>query len=212
MKVVLYIIAIYLFYRVFCLLKFTFKRIAAVRKLRKLDGYGGIRVKFPRKPFAHFFKMSKKPDAVFEIGDTVYLARFYNGRGGKAQVHFANEEYSAVFSVLLIRSFFSLSFKVRKGAHAHSTSGVNVKVKILPKLEIPEEYENFELIGKKTVPVLIFNPAPSSVSYVADEKTSIKLAFTGDEFRGIKIFTASSFANFLERETRYFKSDSSEFN
>ncbi len=200
MDVILTIITVYILYRLFRMTCFIIKRATAIRKLGKLDGYEGIRVKFPRKMPALFFGMKNTPDAIFEIGDTVYLTRFYNGRGGRAQVHFANEEYSAVFSVLLIRSFFS--FKVRKGAHAHSTSGVSVKVNIVPKLEIPKEYKNTGFSERKIVPVLIFSPAPSAVSYVTDEKTSIKLAFTGDEFRGIKIFTASSFAKFAEREAR----------
>ena len=84
-----------------------------------------------------------------------------------------------------------------------SSANVRRKLIIVPKLEIPEEYKNAEELGKKIVPILVFNPAPSNLTYVSDEKTSIKLAFTGDEFRGIKIFTGTSAANFLEREARF---------
>ena len=205
MDVILTIITIYLIYRLFRIIRFTVKRITAIRKLNKLNGYLGIRVEFLRKPLSLLFGMKKTPDATVEVGNTVYLCRFYNGRGGRSQVHFANEEYSAVFSVLLIRSFFNRSLKIKKGAQVHSTTGVNVKVNVIPRLEIPKKYDTGEYCEKKIVPVMIFSPAPSCVSYVTDEKTSIKLAFTGDEFRGIKIFTASSFVKSLEREARYFK-------
>ena len=56
--------------------------------------------------------------------------------------------------------------------------------------------------GVKTVPVWIFNPAPGEVSLVTEEKTSIKLAFTGDTVYGEQIFTASTFAAYAERVFR----------
>ena len=76
-------------------------------------------------------------------------------------------------------------------------------VKILPKLQIPEEYViRDEFDERKVVPVLLFNPAPCEVSYVSEAKTSIKVAFTGDEFYGMQIFTASTFVSYADRMMR----------
>jgi hypothetical protein len=56
--------------------------------------------------------------------------------------------------------------------------------------------------GKNIVSVLILNPSPSVLSYVSDEKTSIKIAFTGDEMYGIKVFTGSTFLRYIDRMKR----------
>jgi len=198
---ILITILIYYLYR---LIRLIVKRASAIRKIRALDGNYGIRARILRNPVKGLFRMSEDPDASLEFGDKIYLIRFYNGRGRKTQAHFANEEYSVIFSILRIKSFFAFTGKVfaPRGGHAQSTTSVRVKVKILPKLRIPEEYKNAAECGKRVIPVFLFNPTPSNVSYVSDERTSIKLAFTGDEFRGIKIFTGSTLVSYAEREAR----------
>lgn len=176
----------------------------AIWKLRSLNGKYGIRAEIKRSLLKSLFRMSEDPDAIVSFGDKVYLIRFYNGRGKKTQAHFANEEYSVIFSILKIKSFFSFSGKVfsPRTSHTQTTSAIRIKVKILPKLRIPKEYESAAEKGIRLMPVFLFNPAPSNVSYVSDERTSIKLAFTGDEFRGIRVFTGSTFASYAEREAR----------
>ena len=187
---------------------FFAKRITAHLRFKALAKTGKFKLKFTRSFFASLFKISHAPDLVAEIGDKIYLLRYYNGKGRRWQVHFANEEYSVRFQILLIRSLFSMGGRLFSGhSHGGSTTTTRRKLIIVPKLQIPEEYKNAESLGKKIIPVLVFNPAPSNLTYVSDEKTSIKLAFTGDSFRGIKIFTGTSAANFLEREQRYFEND-----
>ena len=186
---------------------FLAKRIKAHLRFKALAKTGKFKLKFTRSFIASLFKISHAPDLVAEIGDKIYLLRYYNGKGGRYQVHFANEEYSVRFRILLIRNLFAVGGRLLSG-HARvseSTTTINRRVIIVPKLEIPEEYRDAEDFGKKIVPILVFNPAPASLTYVSDEKTSIKLAFTGDSFRGVKIFTGTSAANFLEREERYHK-------
>ncbi len=185
---------------------FLTKRIKAHLRFKALAKTEKFKLKFTRSFLASLFKISHAPDLVAEIGDKIYLLRYYNGKGRRYQVHFANEEYSVRFQILLIRSLFSTGGRLLSGHSrvAESTTSVRRKLIIVPKLEIPEEYKNAEELGKKIVPILVFNPAPSNLTYVSDEKTSIKLAFTGDSFRGIKIFTGTSAANFLEREERYY--------
>ena len=45
------------------------------------------------------------------------------------------------------------------------------------------------------------------MSYVTEGKTSIKVAFTGDEVYGRKIFTASTFEIFVDREARRIRNE-----
>ena len=193
---------------------FLSKRIRAHLGFKALEKTGKFKLKFTRSFFASLFKISHAPDLVAEIGDKIYLLRYYNGKGRRWQVHFANEEYSVRFQILLIRSLFASGGRLLSGhsRSAESTTTTRRKLIIVPKLQIPEEYKNAESLGKKIVPVLVFNPAPSNLTYVSDEKTSIKLAFTGDSFRGVKIFTGTSALNFLEREQRYLRSDFTERN
>ena len=74
---------------------------------------------------------------------------------------------------------------------------------ILPKLQIPDEYIKISPSDEREIiPVLIFNPAPGEVSYVTEEKSSIKIAFSGDEFRGEKIFTPTTFVIWADRKKR----------
>ena len=213
MKLLFTVLLIVLFIYLVKFTVYTVKRTRAHLSLKALANTQKFKLKFTRSFFASFFKMSHAPDLVAEIGDKIYLLRFYNGRGQRYQVHFANEEYSVSFPTLLIRSLFAVGGRLFAG-HARepqSTTAIRRRVKIMPMLEIPEEYKNAEELGKQIIPILVFNPAPGSVSYVSDEKTSIKLAFTGDSFRGIKIFTASSVVNFLEREARYLEAQYSDF-
>lgn len=205
MKLVFSLILIYLIYRIYCFIRLVVKRCIAVKQLKKLGNEKNVKIKFTRSVFSTLFGMSSLPDVCAEVGDKIYLMRFYNGRGKKTQAHFANEEYSVIYSIMLFQAVFSLRARTRINSmsQVRNVSTFRRKVKIVPKLEIPAEYRNAEEYGKSVIPVLVFNPTPSEVTYVSDEKTSIKLAFTGDEFRGIKIFTGSTVVNFLEREGRY---------
>ena len=51
--------------------------------------------------------------------------------------------------------------------------------------------------------ILLFNPAPHAVSVVLPEKTGIKVALTGDEVFGMKIYTGSSFVECVKRQARW---------
>lgn len=209
MKLILTLIIIIALIKLISFAIFVTKRAKAHLRFKALLKDGKFKLKFTRNFFASLFKISHAPDLTAEIGDKIYLMRYYNGRGGRFQVHFADEEYSVRFQILLIRSLFSTGGRLLSGHSnvAESTTTARRRVIIVPKLEIPEEYRDAEAYGQKIVPIIIFNPTPSSLTYVSDQRNTIKLAFTGDEFRGIKIFTGSSAANFLEREERYSESD-----
>ena len=199
MDIILVLLAVLVGFIIYKTVFFLSKRISALAKIASLDKEEHISAKFTRSPILSTLFLSKMPDAAVEIGKTVYLIRFYNGVGGKTQVHFANEEYSAKYLVRQYTLFNQAFRRSQAKTPSSDTVATNVRVKIVPKLSVPEKYSGEDW---KVVPVLIFNPAPNSVSYVSETKTSIKLAFTGDEFHGIKIFTGSSFYAFAERAGR----------
>lgn len=176
------------------------KRVGMIVKLMKLVKEYSGELKFLRFPFLPNFLTSEKPDISVRILDTVYLIRLYSGGGGYSLVHFASEKYSVRYVKMAskwvsYRGFFGRSAMVDV-AHAFS---VGAKVFVMPKLKIPDELNGMSVNVEK---VMLFNPAPNAVSYVTPEKTNIKLAFTGDELNGMKIFTGSSFVAYADRQTR----------
>ena len=126
--------------------------------------------------------------------------RFYNGIGTKHQVHFASKEYSASFRVVGLTVAADLGRALMgRGKGGKVGVGANGKVRIVPELKLPFEYSN--LGGKAIVPIMIFAPAPSAISYVSEEKNSIKTAFTGDGFYGMTVFSGADACDFLLRES-----------
>ncbi len=179
------------------------KRLSAHITLSKIGKACGAKINYTRLPILSMFKLSKKPDMTIEIGDDIYLARFINGRSSRTMLHFASPEYFVTYvqrSFLLgYRGFGGM--RVSKDSMAIMTS--RRKVKILPQLEIPRELlSDNEKENKKIHQILIFSPCPSEVTYVTNTKTSIKLAFTGDEFYGQKIFSAKTFISYADRMKR----------
>ena len=176
------------------------KRIALIVKLKKLVDEHSGELKFLRFPFLPTAFASEKPDISVKILDTVYLIRLYSGGSKHSCIHFASEKYSVRYVKMAskwvsYRGFFGRSAMVDV-AHAFS---VGAKVFVLPKLKAPVELAEQDTHVEK---IMLFNPAPNTVSYVTPEKTTIKLAFTGDEMHGMKIFTGSSFVSYADRQTR----------
>ena len=187
------LLAIYLCLR---LLRFVIKRLRMLKKVYSLKAYGA---KITLRGF--LFRPNIIPQRKYEIKvefrDTVYYVRLFNGGGIGRFVHFASKEFIVTYSKLRIGSVVQ---RRRTGAFAAPVTSVikrSPKVYAMPPFEIDESVQN-----KEQVKVMLFSPVPSEVSYVTKEKTSIKLAFTGDEIHGIKIFTPSTFAAYAERATR----------
>ena len=136
----------------------------------------------------------KTPDITVEIRDTVYRIHLYNGGGGARFVHFANERFSVIYSK------WKTVMRSSRGTYGLPrnlglTLSVKGKVNAIPP---PSKYEG----NKRVENILLFSPAPAEVSYVTEEKTSIRLAFTGDTLYSYKIFTASTFVTYAERKWR----------
>ena len=186
-----------LFVRLTC---WVSKRLVMLIKLKRLVKEHNGELKLLRFPLLPNSICSQKPDISVRILDTVYLIRLYSGGSRHSLVHFADEKYSVRYIKMAskwvaYRGFFGRSAMVDV-AHAFT---VGAKVFMLPPMKLSEEYEKSGLTTEK---ILLFNPSPNAVSYVTPEKTRIKLAFTGDEMHGMKIFTGSSFVAYADRQTR----------
>ena len=182
------------------------KRCFLLSRIKPLKAECGARVRFLRSPFASFFRLSKKPDIAIEVGRTVYLIRLINGINGYRLLHFASKNYYVTYKKFNLYP----GGRAKKGGHfgikALTPAGTTTssrRVHILPDMIIPQKYAGRnEYDSQSIVPVLVFNPAPCEVSYVTEERNAIKVAFTGDEFNGYKIFTASTLAIHIDRAAR----------
>ena len=176
------------------------KRLSLLIKLASLKKTCGAKITYKRSPFLPMRFSSEKPDITVEILDTVYLIRLYSGGNATKFVHFADPNYSVIFSRLNVGRFTSSSrIANRLITLADSAMNMDMRVVIVPDFPIPEDESFF---GKRVERVYLFNPAPSEVTFVTEETTSIRTAFDGDEMYGIKIFSLSGFIAHADRETR----------
>ena len=192
---------IFLLISLFFIYKITknlWARILLIIRLGSLKKTCNAKVRYLRFPLFSFFKLSARPDISVEIGDTVYLIRTIGAGGSSKSFHFASPNFTVTYTP------FSLMITGRRrsgrggGALGVTGNPMFTKVRYLPDLQIPDEFLRDS--RKTVVPVLIFNPAPGTLTHVTEEKNRISLAFTGDEFYGYKIFTASTFVSFADRE------------
>lgn len=174
------------------------KRTALISGIRGLKRSLGAEIEYKRMPYLSLFGLSESPDFTVRVGNVVYIVRTYNGSGIGKVVHFASPEYTVRFSRMRTASYVRGRAKQRMFT-ARRGFAIGSKVIYLPPLKT----DGLNLpYGAKVVPVLIFNPTPGEVSFVTPEKTSIRVAFTGDDVYGTRIFTASTFVSFVEREYR----------
>ena len=181
------------------------KRTTCVMRINSLRRECGATVKYLRSPYLSFFKSSAMPDVAITVGDTVYLVRFISGIGGFKRLHFASKEFYVIYQTARIHAggkVYKRPFRRAAENHGYKLS-YGARVRILPPLEIPEEYKiRNEYDTREVIPTLLFNPAPCEVSYVTPEKTSIKVAFTGDKVFGASIFTGSTLVSYADRHKR----------
>ncbi len=186
---------------VFC--KMIYKRCALIRMFKRLEGIEGIEVKRLKCPFTSLIRMSRSPEYIVNIYENSYLVRCYNGGGVGKSVHFASPRFTARYSKM--RGYYYRAGMGRVVKTRGFTFGSSVKI-IEP---IALSNGNFT---KNYTEVLIFNPAPEDVTFVVKEKTSIRAAFTGDTVYGRRIFTASAFEIFADREARRIRLSENNYN
>ena len=182
-------------------LKWIRKRLRLVARLKALVKEYNGKLKILRSPLLPPRLNSSKPDVYIRILDTVYLIRLYSGRGKHHMVHFASEKFSVRYMKMALRMLASPR-RLGKGiAYADSAKAFTVRSKVF--VSSPLEIDK-QLVGdaKHIEKILLFNPAPHSVSYVSEERTGIKLALTGDEIYGMKIYTGSSFVAYAQNQSK----------
>lgn len=180
------------------LVSLLWRRIKLYRKIFKLRSVSGAEVKFLKLPLLSLFRLSSTPEISVKLGGAQYLVRIFNGGGIGKVVHFATAEYAVRFSRFRISAYVKLRGR-EKLVNARSGFAVGTKVIRVPKMNTSGIAPTEDV---RTVEVMIFNPASGEVSFVTEEKTSIRVAFTGDDVLGTRIFTAGTFVNYVEREHR----------
>ncbi len=196
-NLILVVIGVGIAYR---LVSWVWRRVSLCVRLAGLKKACGAKITYQRFPLLPTFMASERADITVEILDTVYLIRLYSGGGITRFVHFASPNYSVRYSrVKTGRFVINGRIRSRFITFADSAFNVGTRVIILPDFPIPEDDRFY---GKRIERVLLFNPAPNEVSFVSEEKTSIRTAFDGDEMYGIKVFTGSSFIAHADRESR----------
>ncbi len=161
--------------------------------MSRLSKTDGIKIKRLKNPFYSLFRLSSSPEYIMEIYGKLYLIRVYNGGGAVKAVHFASDKFTVRYSKLKATSYRPGVGRVSR----YRGIGVGASVRLLMPINLPRE-----LSGREYTELLIFNPAPSEVSFVVEERNSIRAAFTGDIVCGRRIFTASTFEIFADREAR----------
>ena len=201
-EIVLFVVIILAALFVYRVLRSFVKRVFLMKKLRELKKTEGLTVKYNKLPFPSLLKLSSVPEITVETKGTIFLIRLFGASSKHRRVHFASPEFTVTIKGKRARS------AARVVGSRHRTivrvsndysSPKSGKVRILPKLRIPDEYAYSR---KKIVPVLIFNPAPHDVTYVTPEKNKVIAAFTGDTVYTDIIFTASTFVTYADRYAR----------
>ena len=201
-EIVLFIVIVLAVIQIYRILRSLVKRIFLIKKLGELKKTEGVTVKYCAFPLLSLLKLSSKPEVVVETKETVFLIRLFGASSNHRRVHFANPEFTVTIkgkrrdAGARVVGTRGRRYVVKVNDYSSPKSG---KVRILPKLRIPDEYE---LSRQKIVPVLIFNPAPHDVTYVTPEKNKVVAAFTGDTVYTEKIYTASTFVTFADRYAR----------
>ena len=196
-----FIITVLILWAVFNFIRLIYKRLFLIRKLKSLKDVANAEIRYARSPFLSLFRLHDRPEIVIKIGDVLYLIRMYNGGGIGKVVHFASKEYTVRFSRMSTASYV----RGKGGRRALSARrGFAVGSRVIPVRKLRTDMMSIA-DGLRTEEVLIFNPAPGELSYVTEQKNSIRVAFTGDEVYGVKVFTASTFVNYAEREYRKYR-------
>ena len=173
-------------------IRFTVKRVTLLVKLGSLKREAEAKIKIHSLPIRPMWAAKGRPDITVEILGVVYRIRLYSGVGISKSVHFPDR----CWSVRYARIKTATVSPRRKNARLVSVSNLRVGAKVIYLPDMPPCDDH------RVVDVLLFNPAPAEVSYVSEEGNSIRLAFTGDELLGYKVFTASTFVRYAERKYR----------
>lgn len=175
------------------LIAFSVKRIRLLSMVMRLKKINGVSVEITSLPAFIAPRPTKAPAARITIRDKTYSVRIFNGRGALYAAHIANEKYAAVF--LKSAGARKVRFFGRRNV---AITQMKSTVYFAKTVIMPDRPKSCD------IPVMIFNPAPRELTYVTPEKNSIRVAFTGDTVNGEMVFTAGTFARYIDRDSRGF--------
>ena len=186
----LIVIAIIIAIKIFLFVKRRISLLTSILSLKKIDT---VEVQITNLLALLSKRVTKKPFAKIKVSGKIYAVRLFNGKGFSHAAHIVNESYATVFmktgGAIKVRRF------VRTVAAVHEAARV-----YFPRTVFLPDTTN----DNGEIPILLFSPTPRELTYVSQERTSIKAAFTGDEIFGSKVFTKKTFANFIDRDSRGF--------
>ena len=172
---------------------FTKRRLSLLISVLKLNKINTVSVQITNFHALLSKRVTKKPFAKVTVGDKTYAVRLFNGKGHSYAAHIVNSSFASVFlktgGAVKVRTLARRAFAVNEASRVYFPRTI-----FLPDIS-PD---------KKEIEILIFSPSPRELTYVTAERTSIKAAFTGDELFGFKVFTKTTFANFIDRDSRGF--------
>ena len=178
-------------------LVFLTRRIALALRLRSLKKIKGAEVKL-QAPLSLFSRgVSKRPYISVKVDGVTYDVHLFNGVGYTRVVHIASPKFAVVFTRLggITPRRVSKTLTARPRAVVVMPSGVaRAKTRVIPE---PKREAGH-------IPVLLFCPEPSELTYVTKERTSIKVAFTGEQVGNWLIFTKSTLIRHMDRRARGF--------
>ncbi len=176
------------------ILTYTVKRLKLLYTVSCLGKIDGVHVEIDS--YLSFFipRPTRTAAARVTVGDKVYSVRIFNGISASHSVHFASRKFASVS----IKTPGATKARIF-GRHVSAVKMDSGSAHFARTVIMPPMQDEGCLI-----PVIIFNPAPRELTYVTPEKNSIKVAFTGDTVMGVRIFTRSTFANFIDRSSRGF--------
>ncbi len=194
MMIIVYILAAILAFFSFKYSRDFLKRRKLMRTLRKLEAEVGGKLTVHKNPYKSLFKLSASTEITFETEDSAYHIRLVPSFGFyKRIVHFASPEYIVSFRRFkFVLVFGHSSFAISHGYVHQDGFNYGCRVRIMP----PHNHV-MTVEGKKNIDVYLFNPTPHTVSYVTPEKTSIRMARVDAEIFGNRVFTGSTFYEYI---------------
>ncbi len=179
-----------------CLL-FVFRRVRLAFKVSAIRKLDGVRLKLASPLSLFSLGVSRRPLLHLYVKDSVYDVHLFNGGGRSRFVHIASEKYAVVYSKFggITPRKASKTFSARPRTVVVMPSGIaRAKTRIIPT---PKRADGH-------IPVLLFCPEPSELTYVTPERTSIRVAFTGERVGDWLIFTAGTLFRHVDRSSRDF--------
>ena len=192
MTILEFLVLTAVFYLTVKLICYTATRVRLYFTVISLGGISGVSV-LSVSPIAFILPfVTKRAAAYVSVRDKTYAIRIFNGRGMAYAAHIASARYATVF---MKSGGVAKARRVREGFRtvAEGSRVYRAKTVFLP-----------DMTEEGVTPLLVFVPEPRELTYVTKKRTSIRVAFVGDNVFGIRVFTRRTLVSFIDRDSRGF--------